>query len=121
MSPGSILAAFLLTAIAQAGQIDFELQNGTRFAFEKVWITKHEAKIWNSDILNSHALRSGWTKEVTLKNDSGWLLWDLKIQYWDASGKRRLELFTDQGFELPRIKRIVITVLSSGKWDAHYE
>jgi hypothetical protein len=121
MSPGSILAAFLLTAVAQAGQIDFELQNGTRFAFDKVWIAKHDTKVWGSDFLGGHALRSGWTKEVMLKNDSSWLLWDIKIQYWDANGKRRLELFTDQGFELPRIKRIVITVLDSGRWDARYE
>jgi hypothetical protein len=137
MSPGSILAAFLLTAIAQTGQIDFKLQNDTPFGFDRAWIARHGTGAWGHDLLDGHPLRSGWAKEVVLKNDSNWRLWDLKIEYRQPLNavtanqfagqalkpktRRRLEIFMTDGFELPVIKVITVTVISGEKWDAHYE
>jgi hypothetical protein len=137
MSAGSILAVFLLTAIAQAGQIDFKLQNDTPFGFDKVWIARHGTGIWSHDLLDGYPLRSGWAKEVTFKNDSDWRSWDLRIEYRQPQGtvtsnemadqalkpktRRRYEIFTTEGFELPVIKVITVSVISGEKWNAHYE
>lgn len=82
----TIIALFITaTAFARPGKQDFILHNQTGVEINSLFVSPHDSKDWEEDILGQDTLPNGQSVKVTFEDREKKVHWDLKVTDKDGN------------------------------------
>jgi hypothetical protein len=79
LSVAVIASLITTTAIACAGKQDFILHNQTGVEINSLFVSPHDSKDWEQDVLGQDTLANGDSVKVTFDDREKKAHWDLKV------------------------------------------
>jgi hypothetical protein len=80
----SATVLFGFAGAALAADQDFTLRNKTGYQIDDVYLSKHRASEWGSDVMGSdNVLVDGGSTEIQFNDRARGCHWDLKVKYHD--------------------------------------
>lgn len=103
IAAAAIVSAAFLSAPAVAGDQDFKLINRTGYQIDKVFVSPHNVKSWQEDVLGEDVLENGGNVDITFSRSEDTCNWDIKAIYEDGD----VAVWTN-GFNLCEVSEITV-------------
>jgi hypothetical protein len=71
------------SATYAAGEQNFRLTNKTGYTVSEVYVSPHNAKSWQEDVMGQDTLGDGESVNISFNRGSTACVWDLKVVYED--------------------------------------
>ena len=105
------LLSLLVSLPANAqGKQDFTLVNATGVEIHSLYITPHEAKDWQEDILGRDTLPSGESVDIKFHRNEKAAMWDLRVEDKDGNS------IEWENLNLPEISKVTLHYKDGKAW-----